>query len=307
MAVAVVGASGLIGAAVAESLTGSGQVVTVGRRAGCDLRVDLADPEAVGRVDWSGIEAVVHCAGVTDEQVREDTAGAYVRSTVGFSRLIDGAARAGVRCIVYFSTAHVYGSLEGRISEHTPPNPLSDYAIAHYSAEQILRRAAAGGPVRCLVLRPCAVYGMPRDPGAFGRWGLIPYSFPREAVETGRITLRSHGEQRRNFVSTADLAQYAGKYLAREAPNPPFAVVNPVGPYSDTVYGYAVRCAAVAAAVLGRACPVDRPAPPGTLPPELDYTSGSVYHEAADTTAEYLEAMVRFLVKVRSMQDHHEP
>ncbi|MFL6176254.1 MAG: NAD-dependent epimerase/dehydratase family protein, partial [Ornithinibacter sp.] len=65
MKVLLVGATGRLGAAVGETLTGRGhQVVTVGRTAG-DIRADVADPEQTARVfaEVGGLDAVASAAG----------------------------------------------------------------------------------------------------------------------------------------------------------------------------------------------------------------------------------------------------
>jgi nucleoside-diphosphate-sugar epimerase len=65
MKVLLVGATGRLGAAVGEALTGRGhQVVTVGRTAG-DIHADLADPEETARVfeQVGELDAVASAAG----------------------------------------------------------------------------------------------------------------------------------------------------------------------------------------------------------------------------------------------------
>lgn len=84
MRILLVGATGTLGSAVAETLSGRGhELVTAGRNAG-DLRVDITDPAGIGRVfDEAGLlDAVVCAAGsvpykrITD-MTPEDYLSAY--------------------------------------------------------------------------------------------------------------------------------------------------------------------------------------------------------------------------------------
>jgi UDP-glucose 4-epimerase len=122
-------------------------------------------------------------------------------------RLVNRAKSCGIKKFIYISTSHVYGKLEGLINERSGMNPLNDYALAHFSAEQMIRRHA-GQRFEGVVFRPNAVYGIPLFEQFFDRWSLIPFSFPIEAVEKQRITLKTPGEQYRNFISHRDCARH---------------------------------------------------------------------------------------------------
>jgi UDP-glucose 4-epimerase len=171
--------------------------------------------------------------------------------------LVRKAKLAGVRRFVYISSAHVYGPFTGIIDENARPNPLHDYAIAHFASEQILRRATTADFAGAAI-RPCAVFGVPADIARFRRWALIPFGFPRAAVREGVIALASRGLQRRNFVGTDDIAQAISIWLAQEQVNS-FTGMNAVGQTSMTVLDFAEMCATSAERVTGRPCRVTRP------------------------------------------------
>ena len=182
----------------------------------------------------------------------------------------------------------MYGSLEGRIDESSPPNPLSDYAIAHFASEQILRRVGAGAAG--LVLRPCAVFGMPPDLGRFNRWSLIPFGFPRDAV-AGRIVLKTPGLQHRNFVAADSLGSLVSRWLAEGATS--VDVANAPGGESMTVYDFARLCPRVAQEETGRDCAIERPVAAGSSAAALDYRSR---HGAAPRST-LLDDHVRGLIR----------
>jgi UDP-glucose 4-epimerase len=250
--IAVLGAGGVIGAAVAARLALDGVVLRVGRRPASDVVADLATPDETLLRALSGCDAAVHCAGVTDEEFASDRASAWRRATEATSRLADLMRSAGVRRVVYVSTAHVYGPLRGPVSERSAPDPRSDYAVAHFAAEQILRRAGfAGGAVR-----PCAVFGDPPDLDRFRRWSLVPFAFPRMAVDRSEIALATAGMQRRNFVSADGVAECVAALLA---PDSGWRTLNAVGAVSLSIRAWAELVAARAARVTGQPCRIAAP------------------------------------------------
>jgi len=207
---------------------------------------------------------LVHCAGVTDEDFRSRPADAFVQSSVGLNALVQKAIAAKVKRFIYISTSHVYGRQVGTIDESSAPDPLSDYAIAHYAAEQTLKRNASSFE-RVFVLRPNAVFGEPVFIDKFDRWSLIPYSFPLEAVYTQKIVLRSSGEQNRNFISTNDIARYVGS-LIDTSKGGSFEVINAIGKDTMSVYQFGLKCCEIYQQVTGHECAVERP----KLKPQLE-------------------------------------
>jgi UDP-glucose 4-epimerase len=284
MIAAVLGAQGLIGSAIARHLG----ALALGRRAPADRIVDLADP------DLSGIDALVHAAGVIDEDFA-DPPRAFRHAIEGTGALIAAARAHRVKRVCYISSAHVYGPFSGRIDEAAPPDPRSDYAIAHFAAEQILHRAAWDG-FRVLILRPCAVFGLP--PEGFRRWSLVPFAFPLQAVTEGRIVLRSHGLQRRNFVGTGDVARVVADWLERDAA--PFERINPIGAKTGTILALARTCAREYENLTGRTCPVI--APPSNDAPADDfvYASAAGQPAAVDDLAAAIRALTAALLERRA-------
>lgn len=295
MRIAVTGATGLIGSAVARRLDVSHEVVTVGRRPTSRVQVDLADPAAVAAMEPGPLDALVHCAGVRDEDFHGDPEGAMRMAVFGADALVASAVAAGAKRVVYVSSAHSYGPLVGLVDENTAVNPLSDYAIAHFATEQVFRRHVADD-VTAAVLRPCAVFGDLPDFEHFRRWSLIPLSFPRDAVVDRAITIRSTGEQRRNFVGTEDIADCCERWLDG-APGG-WDVLNPIGELTTSVYEFAQMCASVAEELSGQPCTVSRVTPHGsTVGDDFDYTTRSALapgtQDARSTVARLMQALMQ--------------
>jgi UDP-glucose 4-epimerase len=265
----LVGATGLIGATVLRRLSATFDIVTLGRRPASDIPGDLSQPATLASLRFEGCDAVVHCAGVTDEDFKVRPVEAFVQSTLGMDALVQAAKATGITRFLYISTSHVYGSQAGVINEESPVNPLSDYALAHFAAEQILRRNAEDFH-SCWVLRPNAVFGLPLHLDKFHRWSLIPYSFPLEAAYNGSIVLRSSGEQKRNLVGTEDLAECIERLLTSQTAvgedKRRFEVINPIGRESLSVYSFALRCAEIYQVLTGKPCTVKRPSTNSSIP-----------------------------------------
>lgn len=264
--VAVTGAKGLIGSAVAAGLVARGHsVLALGRGAGNAVTLDLTDRQLP---TLPPIDALIHCAGVTDEEVKADRDAALTRAVSGTERLIAAAAAAGARRMVYVSSAHVYGALAGHIDETMPANPLSDYALAHYLAEQIFRRHAAA----TRILRPCAVFGPLAELQRFRRWSLIPFSFPRAIAESGVIRILGTGRDRRNFVGTDVVGALAADFIEMQITG--VTLLNAVGTADLTVAEFAELCARLGGDLLGRSCRVEIAGKgDSAAPPPLEYRS----------------------------------
>jgi UDP-glucose 4-epimerase len=256
--VLLTGSTGLIGAEIDGVLSRSERVVRLGRNPESDFQLDLGDRAGIESLDLPPCDSLVHCAGIVDEDVRSSPAEVWSRSTAAFAALIERALAVGARKFVYVSSAHVYGPLKGSIDESHEPDPRSEYALAHFAAEQTMKRMLEGRGSG-LVLRPCAVFGRLRHPSRFRRWSLIPFSFPREAVFQGRIVLRSSGLQKRNFVSAGDMADLVASSLAGELPGE-WTVMNPTGPETLSVREFAFRVADRYREITGIECPVEVPA-----------------------------------------------
>ena len=173
--VAVTGASGFCGAAVARAAAAAGaDVVCLGRRPGPVGRHVPWDA-AVAAPDLSGADLVVHLAAAVGDPRPGASVETFRQVNVDGTRRLLDAARS-VR-VVYMSSASVYDTRRSRerITEDHPTEGghLNAYGATKAKAD---RAALAAGAV---VLRPRAVYGL-GDPHlvprllAHQRRGLMP-------------------------------------------------------------------------------------------------------------------------------------
>ena len=218
----VTGASGFIGSAVVRNLLANGLPVTAtARRATDTLTRELGTPvlplDIMGDLQaqaaaFEGADTLVHCATPNDIQSRDEDGGMTLAVT-GTFRLLEEAARWGVTRVIYLSTLQVYGTeLQGHVDESTHVCCESPYGLNHYLGEEVGRLAAHRHGIDVVALRPSNVYGVP-SVTTVARSTLVPMCFVRDALATGAVELRSSGRQRRNFVSTDEVAEIIGALL----------------------------------------------------------------------------------------------
>ncbi|NKQ54617.1 NAD-dependent epimerase/dehydratase family protein [Amycolatopsis sp. K13G38] len=147
--VLLTGATGFIGGATAAVLRGMPEIslTTLVRGPG---RPDLADPRSLAGL-CDGVDVLVHAASY----VGDDPERCSVVNDAGTEALVGEARRAGVRRIVYASTAAVYGlgPHRGERPDELDCRPVSPRSSSRLAAEGHV--LAAGG----VVARPHLVYG----------------------------------------------------------------------------------------------------------------------------------------------------
>jgi UDP-glucose 4-epimerase len=232
-------------------------------------RTDFDDMAALRGV-CTGVDVVVHLAGVNARACGEDPALAFEANAVSTARLVSAARQAGVRRFIYLSTAHVYGSpLSGTISEATCARGLHPYAASHRAGEDAVLHAGAGGKIEALAVRLSNSFGPPVDAAA-DCWTLLVNDLSRQAVTTRRLVLNTAGMQRRDFITLTDTCRALAHLL--RVPNFHDGLFNLGGQWAPTVRDMAARIAARCPAVLGYAVTLEIPeAAPGEASGELDF------------------------------------
>lgn len=176
-AILVTGGAGYIGSHVVRQLGEAGERVVVlddlstGHREavlhGTLVVGDTGDADLVRRVVAEHrVEALMHFAAhtVVPESVA-DPLKYYRNNTCATRTLLECCAQAGVRHVIFSSTAAVYGIPEGGVaSEETPTAPINPYGTSKLMTEWMLRDLAAAGGPRYVALRYFNVAGA--DPAA---------------------------------------------------------------------------------------------------------------------------------------------
>jgi UDP-glucose 4-epimerase len=214
--VLITGGIGFIGGRVAQSLAVRGDItLTLGSRTVQESPYWLPSAQVVA-MNWQslqslklacdGIGTIVHLAGMNDIDCLRDPVAALEINALNTVRLMQAAKEAGVKRVVYFSTAHVYGpSLVGQIDEFTLPKGRHPYAASHRAAEDVVL-AAANSNMDSIILRLSNGFGVPAH-SAVNAWMLLVNDLCRQAVTLRSMTLRSSGLQRRDFITLQDVSR----------------------------------------------------------------------------------------------------
>ncbi len=222
MKAVVTGGAGFIGQALVRQLRGrNDEVVAVVRdpaqaSALTDLGCTLAEAD-LGSVtvdqlarEIAGADALFHLAGSYRVGIPEsEHVAMFTANVVATRTTLDASVQAGVKRVVYASTANVFGDTHGAVVDESyrrtqPPAFLSYYDetkyLAHLAAEE---RIAAGAPI--LIVMPGMVYG-PGDHSQVG--GVI-----RQAM-VGTLTVLSAADLGGSLVHVDDVA--AGMLLVHD-------------------------------------------------------------------------------------------
>lgn len=212
----VTGGTGYVGARLAAGLAEGHEVVVTTRGPAAPLdylpgarvvQVDYADPATLRPV-MEGVGCVYHLAAANEIVCGQDHARAVRDNVLDALNVLDAAIAAGVGRFVNFSTAHVYGVLEGRITEDSPTRPVHPYAITHLAFEQFLRLRDSRGEIEGVNIRLSNAVGAPQH-AAVDRWTLVANDLCRMAVTTGELRLKSDGTLSRDFVALSDVVRIA--------------------------------------------------------------------------------------------------
>lgn len=230
MRVLVTGGAGYIGSISARLLADAGHEVIVldslerGHRAAVDPRATLvvaalSDAEVLDSV-LPGLDAVLHCAGYIDvAESQANPALYYQKNLAEPSMLLDRMTTSGVRCLVFSSTAAVYGQpTEMPITEDAPRAPVNAYGASKLAFERMIEITEDSALLRALRLRYFNVAGAWPD-GSIGEahtaeTHIIPLLLKAAgSAGGGRFTL--HGDDYptpdgtcvRDYIHVLDLAE----------------------------------------------------------------------------------------------------
>ena len=228
----VTGGAGFIGSNLARALLDEGIRVrllddfSTGRKEnleGIEGDLDLVEgdvrDEETARDAVAGVSVVYHQAAIPSV-VRSihDPLTSHLVNAGGTLNLLIAAREAGVRRFVYASSSSAYGQTEQLpISEDTPPNPLSPYAVAKLAGEHYCRSFFAAYGFPTVALRYFNVFGPRQDP-ASEYSALIP-RFAAAILSGTAPTIFGDGEQSRDFTFVADVVR--ANQLAAEAEGAP--------------------------------------------------------------------------------------
>jgi nucleoside-diphosphate-sugar epimerase len=226
--VLVTGGSGFVGSHVAERLQAGGHELRLLLRASSKL--DYLQDVEFERVDGDirdasslpaaleGVEAVVHCAGITSARTYAEYEAINARGTAD---LVHAARDAGVQRFLFASSLAAQGpSPDGHPQPPEPSLPVSSYGRTKLAAEYAVR--AERQRLNVSILRLPVVYG-PRDRG------LLPFYV---MAKFGVLPLYGNGDHQISWIHAWDAADAMALALEKSEKSGSVYTVNDGAPHT---------------------------------------------------------------------------
>ena len=216
MKILITGGSGFIGSHIVEHYQGMAEEIRVldnlrtGYRHNLDgldctfIEGSITDRALVARA-VADVDYVFHLAALVSVPESMAKPGECVDINVcGLLNVLDAAANAGVKKLVFASSAAIYGDNPTVPKVETMvPEPKSPYAITKLDGEYYLGMYHAEGRLETAAIRFFNVFGPRQDPkGAYA--AAVPI-FIEKAVRDEAITVYGDGEQTRDFIYVKDI------------------------------------------------------------------------------------------------------
>jgi UDP-glucose 4-epimerase len=207
--VIISGANGYFGGIACKYFRERGwKVLKATRKVGDDIFFDLNDPNMIASTQMeTKVDLFIHAAAAHEVTCREHPYQSIYQNVIGTRAALDFCVANNINKFIYLSTFHVFGFPSGVINEQSVPFPSNDYSLSHFQAEQYVQMYTANKYISGTVVRPSNFFGIPCSISEFKRWSLTPIAFCREAVEQGKIVLKTPGFQRRNFIAIQDICK----------------------------------------------------------------------------------------------------
>ena len=285
----VTGANGLIGYEVVKRLVDAGRNVVAVDRTISDVglltqtafALEIGDTHRLHQLATQfGIDAVIHCGGVSGPMLGRDNPAALFDTNIGGTIDVAEVARQrtlrGKPCrLIFCSSLTVYGNQpEDGISENHPLLTRQCYASSKLAGEAVVLSYAAEHNVDAIVLRIAGVYGPRR------RTSCVLRLMVTNALQGRPIHLPYGNGFPRQWVHVDDIA--SGILLALDVSTPEERVFNLSGGVNPTIDEAA---AIIRAAIPSAAIALD----PG--PDPEDITLGLLSIEAARRVLGYIPAV----------------
>lgn len=165
------------------------------------VRGDIRDTNKLAEV-LRGSDTIVHCAAYIDVEESVVKPLLYLDNNVlGTVSVAKSCFDAGVRRVVYLSSAAVYGDpVKLPVREDHPLRPLSPYGLSKLLAERVLEFYSAEHGLEVVTLRLFNIYG----PGQSGAYAGVVTKFVSKAKASLPLIIFGDGEQTRDFLHVND-------------------------------------------------------------------------------------------------------
>lgn len=228
MNVLITGGAGFIGSHIARTLLERGDKVRVldnfstGKRdnlTGLDVDIieaDLRYASALTRA-CHAVDTIFHeAAFVSVPQSMQEPNDCFDVNVTGTASLFEAARKAGVRRVVFATSAAVYGDSDALpLTEETPLHPLSPYAASKRVDEIYGQLYTTSFGLEVVALRYFNVYGPRQRPDS--QYAAAVPIFIRQMLDNKPIIIYGDGGQTRDLIYVGDVVRanlIAAEHLA---------------------------------------------------------------------------------------------
>lgn len=217
MRILITGGAGFIGSHIAEFYQGKADVrvldnLRCGNMKNLEglqlefIRGDVRDRMKVARA-MQGVDYVFHLAAMIGvPESMENPLECIDINVNGTLMVLEEAARAGVKKLIYASSAAVYGNAGDVIRrEDMCADPDSIYAVTKLDGEHYCKIFSGNGKLKTVSLRYFNVFGPRQDPAS--AYAAAPAVFCNRAIHGRKILIFGDGEQSRDFVYVDDVVK----------------------------------------------------------------------------------------------------
>ncbi|WP_186647706.1 SDR family oxidoreductase [Fluviispira vulneris] len=241
----ITGGLGYLGSRLFKKLSESNQyeVYSTSRNKNIDINIpylriiDFTSEKSI--MDCcEGIDTILHLSTPNEIDSANNVEKAIIETCIYTYNLLSAAEKSNVKKIIYFSTAHIYGSpLIGDINEESLPKPRHPYSICHRMAEDLILSYHSNKKITGLVLRLSNGFGYPVSKN-INRWSLLVNNLCREVIENKCMTLKNP-MQKRDFIPIGDIENCILHLLSDQKINIYDGIFNLGGKNTLTVYDMA--------------------------------------------------------------------
>ena len=172
-------------------------------RKGNTIRMDWSDTHSLINA-CSNIDAIIHASGMNASECFASPELALEINCENTKRLADAAQKNNVSNFIFISTAHVYTSLNGTITEESETLNSHPYATSNLAGENVILDAHSKNGLQSSVVRLANSFGPPSNPST-NCWMLVVNELCKQVAGNQRLVIRGPANSVRNFISMTDV------------------------------------------------------------------------------------------------------